>query len=64
MKVLKQGDIVQYENEEHEITHVFNHGGNTVFYDLRALNPVTGTEYRKVELSVYHTEVKPLRESK
>lgn len=63
MKILKEKDIVKYEGDEYEIERAWNHGGTNVFYDLREKS---GSEkgYRRVWLSVYHTEVELVVETK
>lgn len=63
-EILKNGDRVRYRKDAYVVTKVWNHGGSMVYYDLEAEEEVPGTDYRPIQMSVYHSEVEHLRDEK
>jgi hypothetical protein len=55
--ILRKGDKVKYEDDNYIITFVWNHGGNMVYYDLEAESGLLGTGYKRIQLSVHHSEL-------
>lgn len=53
----KVNDKVKYDDEEYRVTFVYNHGGNMVYYDLESENPVLGINYKKIQMSVHHSQI-------
>ena len=59
MKRLNEKDKVIYDGKEYSITKVWFHGGDLLYYDLEATAGAVG--YKKIQLSVHHTETTELR---
>jgi hypothetical protein len=53
----KKGDKVKYEDDEYIVTFVWNHGGNMVYYDLEAESGLLRTGYKRIQMSVHHSEL-------
>ena len=56
---IKEGDIVEYDEENYKVTKVWNHGYSQWWFDLKAIEPkIKGLDFYPIQLSVPDYELK------